>query len=285
MFNLKFAKMLDNQIFRKYNLETISEDYFKVINNSFCVADGVTRDTIDGNSVGYPKSEQEAKDWIQKYPNPSGAFEAAKVTSDTFVEEIEKVSDNSITEEVVRQSIYTANENVAKINKNRKINYIEEDYYCCEAVGGRIVNDTLYCFSIGDCHITLVDEDFNIIFTTINNHKRFEEFLDNVYSKNNKFDWNNAEDRKMVRKDYRNNPRKRYKGEEVSFGAISGELEAMHYVDTYTVDLKEVKYICAYSDGCEPFFEEKSKIKELITNLDIFDSEGKERTLVIYENS
>ena len=89
----------------------------------------------------------------------------------------------------------------------------------------------------------------------------------------------------MVRKEYRNNPRKKYKGKDISFGVLSGEKNAEYYIDTYTVNLENVKYICAYSDGCEPFFENREKRKQLINNLDFIESGGKERTLVVYENT
>ena len=68
----------------------------------------------------------------------------------------------------------------------------------------------------------------------------------------------------MVRRDYRNKPNKKYEGKEISFGVLTGEKEAEHYIDVYKVDLSQVKYICAYSDGCEPFFSDIEKKLEKI---------------------
>ena len=62
MFKLKFAKMYDNSIFKKYNINPIAEDYFKVEDNIFCVADGVTRDSIYGESIPYPQNKQEVEE-------------------------------------------------------------------------------------------------------------------------------------------------------------------------------------------------------------------------------
>lgn len=90
--------------------------------------------------------------------------------------------------------------------------------------------------------------------------------------------------RQMVRKEYRNNPNKKYEGKDISYGALSGEENAEYYIDTYVVDLTNAKYVCAYSDGCEPFFENKEQIKKLLTNLDSLKDEGKERTLIVYED-
>ena len=105
----------------------------------------------------------------------------------------------------------------------------------------------------------------------------------NIYIKNYKYDWRESKDRIMVRRDFRNKPNVKYNGKEVSFGVLTGEKEAEHYIDVYKINLSNIKYICAYSDGCEPFFEEKEISKETIINPYIIEKEGKERTLVIYE--
>lgn len=284
MFKLKFAKMFDNIIFTKYGLCPVAEDYFSVNNLSFCVADGVTRDDINGNAVEYPETELEAREWIKNYPNPSGSYKAAKIICDEFIKEINNYKESEITEKSVKKSINKANECLNTININRKIDYLKDDLYCCVAVGGVITNNTLVCFSIGDCHICVLDEYFNLLFETINNHKQFEEYVNNTYIKQNSFDWNNPKDRVLVRKEYRNNPQMKYKGKDISFGVLSGEKNAEYYIDTYTVNLENAKFICAYSDGCEAFFENKEKRKQLLNNLDSVKLNGKERTLVVYEN-
>ncbi len=281
MFKLKFAHMYDNNIFKEYNLEPVAEDYFLVKDNIFCVADGVTRDSINGEVIPYPKNKEEVEYWVRVYPNPSGAYEAAKICADSFVKYVSECSDE-INEDNMKEIVKKTNQDIWEINKDRKIDYVKDDLFCCVAVGGKIVDNTLYCFSIGDCHITLLDGNFNTKFTTINNHKQFEDYL-YMYCKENEFDWSNPKYRVMVRRDYRNKPDVKYNDKEVSFGVLSGEKEAEHYIDTYKVDLTDVKYICAYSDGCEPFFENKEKLKEIIQNPERLQNEGKERTLVIYE--
>lgn len=283
MFKLIYDKTLDNTIFTKLHLTPVVEDYYKIKDLSFCVADGVTRDNIKGEATKYPKNEEEAKYWVETYPNPSGAFDSAKIVCDTFISEIEKYSDDEISENVIMNIAKQCNKALKPLNANRKIDYVKEDYYCCEAVGGKIIGNYLYCFSLGDCHITLLDKDYNIVFTTINNHKQFENYLDNVYSKEHEFNWDDSKDRIMVRKDFRNNPSKKYNGKDVSYGAFSGEDTAEYYIDTYKVDLSKVEYICAYSDGCEPFFESKESIKNLLENLDTLKNNGKERTLIVYK--
>ncbi len=284
MFELKYDKTLDNTIFTKFNLKPVVEDYYAIKDLTFCVADGVTRDDIYGKVVGYPQTQEEAESWVKRYPNPSGAYDAAKIVCETFIKEMEKYEESDISENIIMEVAKLCNNALKRINDGRDIDYLKEDYYCCEAVGGKIIDNNLYCFSLGDCHITLLDENYNIVFTTINNHKWFEDYLDNVYSKENKFDWDDPKDRVMVRKEYRNNPTQKYNGKDVSFGAFSGEESAEYYIDTYKINLSNVKYICAYSDGCEPFFENKEITKNILENLENLENNGKERTLIVYEN-
>ncbi len=283
MFSCKFAHMYDNKIFLKYHKKPVAEDYFKVENNIFCVADGVTRDSVDEQAVPYPETKQEVEEWIEKYPKPSGAYEAAKICAENFVMYLSKFKAEEITTEIVSKVIKKVNHDILEINKGRKINYLKDDLYCCEAVGGIIVGNKLYCFSIGDCHITVFSKERKILFTTKNNHKQFEDYLNDIYIKHHKFDWNNPEDRIMVRRDYRNNPDQKYRGKDVSFGALSGEKEAEYYIDVYEVDLDKAQYICAYSDGCEPIFDNDQKIEKILNNPESLKEEGKERTLILFE--
>ena len=283
MFKLKFAKMYDNKIFGKYNLKPVAEDYYVAKEDMFCVADGVTRDSIKGEAVSYPKNEEEAREWVKTYPNPSGAYESAKICANQFVKYLQESDLQNISRETILEIVKRVNKDISEINQNREIDYLANDYYGCVAIGGYISSNMLYCFSIGDSHIMALDENGNIQFETINNHKPFENYLENVYSKQNQYDWNNPKDRIMVRRDYRNKPEMKYQGKDISFGVLTGEKEAEYYIDTYAIDLTNIKYICAYSDGCEPYFREKSIINKILKEPEIIEREGKERTLIIYE--
>ncbi len=283
MFNLKYAKMCDNSVFEKYKAKPVEEDYFEVNKNIFCIADGVTRDSIYGESVPYPKNEEEVRKWIKEYPNPSGAYKAAKICVQNYITLIS--NSKIVNEEIMLEVVKQVNKDIWEINKGRKIDYLKEDLYGCVAVGGYFDENYLYAFSIGDCHIKAFDEEFNTKFETINNHTNFEKYLSEVYIKNHKYDWKKPQDRVMVRRDFRNKPKMKYNGEEISFGVLTGEKEVAHYIDSYKIDLTNINYICVYSDGAEPFFETKESIKDIINNPSDFEKEGKERTLIIYEKS
>ena len=281
MLQLIYSRRYQNQIYTKYGIEFPEEDCFCIDNNIFCIGDGVTRDLIGGEIRPYPKTEDEAKYIAEHYPNPSGAFMSSKIISNNFVKYI-KEREKNVDESIVKQSIKKANKDVWEINKNRKIDYIGEDLYCSVAVGGIIKEDFLYCFSIGDCYIKTFDENYNELFTTENDHFYMEEY-EEEFLKKGLYSWQDPRSRVLIRAGIRNNPIISYKGKKVGYGALTGEDSAMEFVKIYKVDLNNTKYICAYSDGCMPYFENKDESKKTIEIPDRIAECGSERTLIIYE--
>ena len=245
----------------------------------FCVADGVTRDLIGGEIKPYPKTKEEAKYIAEHYPNPSGAFEASQIIAHQFVANM----DGKIpSEDTVKAAIQTANQAVWEINKNRKIDYVGEDLYCCEAVGGVITEEYLYAFGIGDCYIQVFDENQNELYSTENDHLWMEKF-EEEYLKKGKYDWFDPRSRLLIRGALRNNFLVTYQGRRVGYGALTGEDRAMDFVKVDKVPLKNAKYIVAYSDGCMPYFETKQEVKKTLENPDRIKENGSERTLILYE--
>jgi len=282
MFKLKYSKRYQNQIYTQYNLKFPEEDYFYIEDNIFCVADGVTRDLIGGEIRPYPKTEEEATYIAQHYPNPSGAFESSKIIANGFIKYMKEAKE--VNEEAVFEAIKKANKDVWGINEHRKIDYVGEDLYCSEAVGGIIVDNYLYCFGIGDCYIKVYDEDYNEIFTTENDHMWMEEF-ETEYLKSGEYNWMDPRYRLLIRGALRNNYIVTYNGKKVGYGALTGENRAMEFVQVCKVPLEKARYICAYSDGCMPYFENKEEVENTLKNPDRIIENGSERTLVIYERT
>lgn len=279
MFKLKYSKRYQNQLYTNYGIEFPEEDYYYIKDNIFCVADGVTRDLIGGEIKPYPQTREEAQYIKEHYPNPSGAFTSSKIIADNFVKYMNGINPN---EENVRNAIDMANKDVWQINKNRKIDYVGEDLYCSEAVGGVITNDDLYCFSIGDCYIKIYDENANELFSSENDHLWMEEF-EEEYLKLGLYNWDDPRSRLLIRGALRNNYLVTYKGKHVGYGALTGENTAMDFVKINKVSLKNAKYICAFSDGCIPYFEKKEEVQKTLDDPDRIKEDGRERTLVIYE--
>ncbi len=283
MYKVKFSKRYQNQIYTKYEIKFPEEDYFYFDDNIFCVADGVTRDLIGGEIKPYPKTKEEAEYIANHYPNPSGAFEASKIISNHFVEYLKENKEkfNDI-KDAVKESIKKANSDVWRINENRKIDYIGQDLFCSEAVGGIILGDNLFCFGIGDCYIKVFDENEKEIFSTENDHEWMEKF-EKDYLKSGEYNWMDPRYRLLIRGALRNNYIVTYNGEKVGYGALTGEDSAINFVKIYKVPLINAKYIVAYSDGCMQYFENEAETKETLKNPDRIKNDGSERTLIVYE--
>ncbi|MBR2744498.1 MAG: protein phosphatase 2C domain-containing protein [Clostridia bacterium] len=281
MFKLIYSERFQNQIYTRYDLKFPEEDYFYVEDNIFCVADGVTRDLKGGEVRPYPQTREDAEYIAQHYPNPSGSLDSSKIIANNFVKYLKENLDY-IDEEQIKNAVRRANKDIWEINKDREIDYVGEDLYCSEAVGGVILGDFLYCFGIGDCYIKVFDEQYNELFSTENDHEWMEEF-ENDCLKSGEYNWMDPRYRLLIRGALRNNFIITHNGKKAGYGALTGEDSAMDFVKTYKVPLNNVKYIVAYSDGCIPYFENKSEAEQSLKNLDRIKEDGSERTLVIYE--
>ena len=215
----------------------------------------------------------------EHYPNPSGAFLSSKIIANNFVKYMK--NQENISEKTVKKAIRKANKDVWVINSDRKIDYLGEDLYCSEAVGGIITNEYLYCFSIGDCYIQVFDRNQNILFSTENDHEWMEKF-EIEYLKSGEYNWMDPRYRLLIRGALRNNYIVTHNGKHVGYGALTGEARAMDFVKIYKVPLKKAKYIVAYSDGCMPYFENSKEIHKTLSDPDRIKMAGSERTLLIY---
>lgn len=280
MFKVKYSERMQNQLYTNYNIKFPEEDYYCLDEGIFCVADGVTRDLKGGKVVPYPKTKEEAQFIADNYPNPSGAYESSKICANNFVKYIKEAK--NIDEKEILNAITKANKDIWEINKNRKIDFVGEDLYCSEAVGGIITEKYLYCFGIGDCYIKVFDDNFEEIFSTENDHFWMEEF-ENEYLKSGEYNWFDPRYRILIRGALRNNYIITHNGKKVGYGALTGEDRAIDFVKIYKVNLEKAKYICAFSDGCMEYFENKEETKKTCTNPERIKENGSERTLIIYE--
>ena len=64
MLDLIFAKTYNFPIMEKNNINHVFEDSFKISSNAFCIADGITRDLINGDAFFYPKTKEKALEWL-----------------------------------------------------------------------------------------------------------------------------------------------------------------------------------------------------------------------------
>ena len=254
-----FSISLDDS---KYSKQHPQEDALKHTDNSFAIADGITRDPI-GN-LDFSKFTMQ--DLAKTYPNPSPAKVAADKFVETFIEVLNNQTDNSI--ESVRKAFKQSNLEIEKLNKTHNPNpdYLDNDYWACVACGGVIKNNILYWGSIDDCKVKVFDKDFKIKLDSPNNHEVFEQYFHYSGHTPQGFDWNKPEWRKHVRKEFRNNLKQVIDEKLVSFGALTGEESALNFISYGTIELEKGDYVLFYSDGFEDLVN-SAEFKDLIDSV------------------
>ena len=268
------------------NMNTLScnfpiEDQFYASETETIVADGITRDPIGISDL----STCSLKEFLDRYPRPSGAELAAKVICDTFSK-----TNGSLIERLIK-----CNESVRQLNNKyiKKCDYLEKDYYGAVASCISIENNALNYAYICDCGIIVYDRFGNIKFQTEDD----KELYSDPYINKIGVPWNLPEARVIVRRDYRNNLNNIQDDKCISYGAITGEKSAMKFVRTGQFELSDGDIIAVYSDGFTKFLHDRDFIRQILhfekveferyiktkSKLD-YEKYGKEKTLVLYRN-
>lgn len=270
------------------NIKTINcnfpiEDQFYVNDNvdEAIVADGITRDPVGISDFSLHSFDE----FIRNYPRPSGGEIAAKTIVDTF-----KNSKGSLRERLIK-----CNNEVRKINDKyiKKCDYLENDYYgavtSCIKIEGNILHYAFIC----DCGVIVYDKYGNIKFKTDDEKELFSDPYINKIG----IPWNLKESRVIVRRDYRNNLNNIKNNKCVSYGALTGEKDAIDFIRTGEVELLPSDIVVLYSDGFVNFLENEEFI-ELLLNFDkehlkkyvnkkakeCYDRYGKEKTIIILKD-
>ena len=256
------------------------EDQFYADDKEAIVADGITRDPIGIVDLATCSFEE----MLEKYPRPSGAEIAAQEICNTFYK-----STGTLTEK-----LKNCNNNIKKLNeKNIKVcDYLQNDLYGAVASCIKIENDVLYYAYICDCGVIIYDYQGNIKFQTDDDKLLYSDPYINKIG----IPWNLPESRVIVRRDFRNKPNNTEDGKCVSYGAITGESEALSFIKSGKVKIEKGDLILVYSDGFSNFLHEKDFINEIknfnkvsfeeyVNNKSItdYDSYGKEKTIVLYK--
>lgn len=242
------------------------EDFYLIDKNKrvISVADGVTRDW----------DETLRKDMISQYPNPSPAEISAKL----FCIEFQSYLSNKeqVSEREIRNAFEKANKKIGEWNRlnNPNPDYALKDLAGCVASGIVESEDIVYYGFLTDCGVAVFDKNGDLRFRTENQGpSKFDEYIWRDERLQNQ-QWTNPEVRRIIRRDYRNNPKENH-----SFGVLTGEESALNYVRTGSIKLQNGDYVLVYSDGVENIiFDDKGKpnnyFKELLRKDDF---EGLER--------
>ena len=275
---LIYKNTFDN--IKSIGIDFPTEDQYYASDNEAVVADGITRDPIGISDL----SKCSIKEFVDNYPRPSGAELAAREVCDSFSH-----SSGSLKERLI-----IANKDVKELNNKYldKCDYLENDYYGTVASCISIKDDKLNYAYICDCGVIVYDKDGNIKFKTEDD----KELYSDPYINKIGIPWNLPEARKIVRSEYRNNLNNVVDGKCVSYGALTGEEDAIHFIKEGNIHLDNDDTIVVYSDGLSNYLNDKEFIN-LLLNFDKdnfedfiekkskedYDKYGKEKTIVIFK--
>ncbi len=222
---------------KKYNFPI--EDFYLIDekNKIFVVADGVSRDPLeDLSKYNYYES---LKIFSKKYPRPSPSRDVAEIFCKNFLLSIKR-------EKSVKKSFGECNKKIQKYNKKKfeKVDYLVNDFASCVASGIRLKNNYFEYGFICDCGIAIFDKDGKLKFRTENQGPN--KIHKNVYKDKRLENFSDSKTRKIIRKEYRNNPKQKW-----AYGALTGEANAMHYVQMGKQKFEKGDFILIYSDGLE----------------------------------
>lgn len=244
-----------------------NEDYLRVrvdCGGHVCVVgDGITRFVAAG----------------KEYPNPSYAATAAKIFCDiASFSAVEGMRENlrgegDVCAAAIGRAFMLANEDIAKFNQTLGItkettDYLENDFYGCVGALGILTGSTLRYGYIGDCGLLIYDsKSFMPKFVTNNDTGLLENFREAWGWFKGMSNTDQAEGRKERRlfwaRDLRNKPNALH----LTYGALTGEPEALAYVKGGCAELAIDSTAVFFSDGILPYLFDRSVRKAIVEAL------------------
>ena len=222
------------------------------------VADGITRDPIGVKTLPDFDNKKRMKEAAERYPIPSPAKLAANLFCDSF---IKSALNKKVDEKLIIESSLFANKKIwEKLNKDLKVDYLENDFAACVGSVGVIEDNNFYYGFIADCGICVFDINGRLKFKTKNEgpSKRIGEDIIKRYNTGFK----QAYGRKIIRKEYRNNPLN-----PLSYGAFTGEENAACFIRTGQLQIEKGDRIVLYTDGMNNLL---SQLSNRLNNLEGF---------------
>ncbi len=247
---------------RYKKLDYPQEDSFKYFEDMgllVAVADGITRDSKGMEKRPNGKDDEEVfKKTAENYPRPSPAKKAADLFCDSFIGYMKEHEEKSI-----REVLEQVNKKICELNKKVEIDYLENDFWACVGVVGRIIDNVLYYGYIADCGVCVFGENGELKFRTEDEgpdrNRDIEEDMKRKYD----VSFELPKGRKTVRREYRNNTKN-----PLSYGAFTGEESALEFVRIGEIQLEQGDYILFYTDGMpQIIFSEDFNISRCFDNL------------------
>ena len=159
----------------------------------------------------------------------------------------------------------------------------------CVSICETVLNYAYIC----DCGIIVYDRDGNIKFKSDDDKEIYSDKYIGMG-----IPWQLPETRKIVRRDFRNNLSNIVDGKCVSYGALTGEEEAISFIREGSVALDNNDIVIVYSDGLSNYLKEASFINQVLNfekesfeeyinqkAREDYDKYGREKTLVILKRN
>ncbi|HEY3266117.1 MAG TPA: protein phosphatase 2C domain-containing protein [Armatimonadota bacterium] len=212
--------------------------------------DGVTRDW------------EAIRQGLRPYPDPSPATDAADAAAAALVEALSGGA-------AFPNAFAIANAAVAEVNARwdipRRCDYLEHDFAGAVAAAVRLEGRSLQVGWIGDCGVAVI-RDGALLYLT---RDQLDEV--NAHLRANPAPF--GDDRRVaIRRDLRNRPSHLHKGRPVTYGVLTGEPEALHYVEIATLDLLPGDVVCVHTDGFRPHFARAEFLAALAAGADAWKS-------------
>lgn len=207
------------------------EDSYKIFNGKrkiICVADGVTRDFVDG-SVVTKDLEGLLKSLTGKYPKH--AQKASQICVKNFI---------------LTKSLESANKTIGGYNSKtfENIDYLGNDFAGCTAAGIVEEEGILGYQFIADSGIAILDSNGHLKFRTPNEGPNSKGSIDESVRKKYNSCFNEQKGRVIIRSQYRNNQK-----EPLAYGVLTGEKTAENYIRKGQENFNEGDIVLVYTDG------------------------------------
>lgn len=275
--------MMVTDFFRHNNRLTLPREdamAFDVGRRAFVAADGVTRDWDGDPDNAHP------------YPDPSPATDAADAAAAAALQTLLSRGPGEATAHAALEAANAAVGAVnARLGLSERCDWLEFDLAGAVAAVSVVEGDTLFVGWIGDCGVAVI-RDARLAYLT-------RDQLDHVQAHlaANPAPYNDAR-RVMIRSTLRNRPSHTAGGAPITYGVLTGEPDALAYIETAAVPLRNGDVVATHTDGFRPYFARPDFLAELqnaalwearlpTTLQQLADSDhdlGRERSIILYRH-
>lgn len=190
------------------------------------------------------------------YPNPSPAATVARIAAKTIVRSLAPRNFKGIRS--LRHAFIEANVAIKRYNRRigltpRTVDFLTKQYAATVCAFGRIINGKLYWGQLNDCGVMIIDAKGEIIMDKLLDRGPVDAYVQQL--RNTKgFSAGSPQEHQYFRREVVNNARLFHKGKRIRWGVMTGEPQAIKFLQTGSKQLRPGWIVIFYSDGMIPLF-------------------------------